>query len=336
MPLSPGFHNPDTSQDAHELLNYLLNQGAEILEEQIKGEHSAKGLPPPQTPIVTWIHDIFQGTLVNETRCLHCETVTCREEVFMDLSLEIEQNCSVTSCLRNFRYIGQHVREMALCIVRVHVIRPIAAFGLTVAGYVDVDLSCWVQVGSGEHQMYCTHKLLSAPAISSRLTRLSPCMTLMHDLMHDPSAMEMLNCEDKFFCDQCCCLQEAQKRMLIKRAPPCLILHLKRFKYVEAQGRHVACVCVCLLCGMCVWRGVHLLLSGKWCRAWKAGRPLSPAWTLLAVSCTFHFSRQPMIGTWACKRVIPRPPGSNSRCAHACVGAACVLTFDSLVTTVAV
>ena len=45
-----------------------------------------------------------QGTLVNETRCLECETVTSREEAFYDLSLEIEQNCSLTACLRNFRY----------------------------------------------------------------------------------------------------------------------------------------------------------------------------------------------------------------------------------------
>lgn len=51
------------------------------------------------------------------------------------------------------------------------------------------------------------------------------------------SATEMLDKDDKFFCDHCCCLQEAQKRLLIKQAPACLILHLKRFKYVEAQGK---------------------------------------------------------------------------------------------------
>ena len=45
----------------------------------------------------------MQGTLVNETKCLECETVTLREEAFYDLSLEIEQNTSLTSCLRNFR-----------------------------------------------------------------------------------------------------------------------------------------------------------------------------------------------------------------------------------------
>ena len=50
----------------------------------------------------TWIHDIFQGTTVNETRCLCCETVTTRDEKFLDLSLEISHNSSITSCLRNF------------------------------------------------------------------------------------------------------------------------------------------------------------------------------------------------------------------------------------------
>eukprot|EP00798_Chlamydomonas_sp_ICE-L_P014258 gene14258-20231_t len=135
-------------QDAHEFLNYLLNQACEGLEgEQKQGQTPGTPLKP------TWVHDIFQGKLVNETRCLHCETVTCREEVFMDLSLEIGQNSSLTSCLKNF------------------------------------------------------------------------------------SALEMLDRDDKFFCDQCCCLQEAQKRMLIKQPPPCLILHLKRFKYVESEDR---------------------------------------------------------------------------------------------------
>jgi hypothetical protein len=47
-----------------------------------------------------------QGRLVNETRCLQCETVTSREEVFMDLGLEIENNTSLTACLKQFRWGG--------------------------------------------------------------------------------------------------------------------------------------------------------------------------------------------------------------------------------------
>jgi ubiquitin carboxyl-terminal hydrolase 12/46 len=44
----------------------------------------------------------LQGTLTNETRCLMCETVTAKDETFFDLSVDIEQNSSLTSCLKNF------------------------------------------------------------------------------------------------------------------------------------------------------------------------------------------------------------------------------------------
>ncbi|KAK3002137.1 hypothetical protein RJ639_022318 [Escallonia herrerae] len=97
---------------------------------------------------------MHQGILTNETRCLRCETVTARDETFLDLSLDIEQNTSITSCLKNF------------------------------------------------------------------------------------SSMETLNAEDKFFCDKCCSLQEAQKRMKIKKPPHILVIHLKRFKYMEQLGRY--------------------------------------------------------------------------------------------------
>jgi hypothetical protein len=55
-----------------------------------------------------------QGKLVNETRCLRCETVTCREEPFVDLQLEIGPNTSLTSCLRNFRWVAcaKHVEHL--------------------------------------------------------------------------------------------------------------------------------------------------------------------------------------------------------------------------------
>ncbi|PSS36690.1 Ubiquitin carboxyl-terminal hydrolase [Actinidia chinensis var. chinensis] len=159
-------------QDAHEFLNYLLNELVDILEKE---SHAAKtnaetSSPPPEKvangpntihangaqkePLVTWVHKNFQGILTNETRCLRCETVTARDETFFDLSLDIEQNSSITSCLKNF------------------------------------------------------------------------------------SSTETLNAEDKFFCDKCCSLQEAQKRMKIKKPPHILVIHLKRFKYIEHLSRY--------------------------------------------------------------------------------------------------
>lgn len=137
-------------QDAHEFLNFLLNEVCDILQREERARTGERSGPPPDT----WVHDIFQGKLTNQTRCLWCETVTSREEAFLDLSLDIEQNSSVSSCLKNF------------------------------------------------------------------------------------SSVETLGGADKFHCDACCGLQEAQRRMLVKSAPPVLALHLKRFKFIEQLGRY--------------------------------------------------------------------------------------------------
>ena len=49
----------------------------------------------------------------------------------------------------------------------------------------------------------------------------------------------MLCQRNKFFCDACCGLQEAEKRMKIKHSPNILALHLKRFKYQEELQKYV-------------------------------------------------------------------------------------------------
>ncbi|KAE8770586.1 Ubiquitin carboxyl-terminal hydrolase 4 [Hordeum vulgare] len=157
-------------QDAHEFLNFLLNELVDILEKESSAAKDSPQSSSPEKvpngpvqplangvkkePPVTLVHKNFQGILTNETKCLRCETVTARDETFFDLSVDIEQNSSITSCLKNF------------------------------------------------------------------------------------SSTETLNAEDKFFCDKCCSLQEAQKRMKIKKAPHILVIHLKRFKYIEQLGRY--------------------------------------------------------------------------------------------------
>eukprot|EP00123_Amoebidium_parasiticum_P004565 comp15853_c0_seq1/m.13180 comp15853_c0_seq1/g.13180 ORF comp15853_c0_seq1/g.13180 comp15853_c0_seq1/m.13180 type:complete len:493 (-) comp15853_c0_seq1:268-1746(-) len=115
-----------------------------------KGSTDGRG----EKKVKTWVQDIFEGVLTNETRCLSCETVSSKDECFLDLSVDIEQNSSITKCLRSF------------------------------------------------------------------------------------SETEYLQGEHKYFCDKCCSLQEAQKRMRIKKLPPILALHLKRFKYIEELQRY--------------------------------------------------------------------------------------------------
>jgi ubiquitin carboxyl-terminal hydrolase 9/13 len=155
-------------QDAHEFLNLLLNQVVENVEHFSKSRvqeiGEANGLTvtsgavmPDRSSAIPnstgWVHELFEGTLTSETRCLTCENVSQRDEAFLDLSVDLEQHSSVTSCLRKF----------------------------------------------SEEEMLCER--------------------------------------NKFHCDNCGGLQEAEKRMKIKRLPKILALHLKRFKYTEDLQR---------------------------------------------------------------------------------------------------
>lgn len=78
-------------QDAHEFLNYLLNTIADILQEEKKQEKQNGKLKngnmneaeENNKQELTWVHEIFQGTLTNETRCLNCETVSIGIDFFL-------------------------------------------------------------------------------------------------------------------------------------------------------------------------------------------------------------------------------------------------------------
>ncbi|KAL8693825.1 MAG: hypothetical protein Q9218_001425 [Villophora microphyllina] len=161
-------------QDAHEFLNIVLNEVVENVEAnnkqgnadkmlngsaEIRSFEQALATAMPQVNggkadgNTRWVHDLFEGTLTSETKCLTCENVSQKDETFLDLSVDLDQHSSVTSCLRKF----------------------------------------------SEEEMLCER--------------------------------------NKFHCDRCGGLQEAEKRMKIKRLPRILALHLKRFKYTEDLQR---------------------------------------------------------------------------------------------------
>ncbi|KAL4707470.1 hypothetical protein ACJJTC_000114 [Scirpophaga incertulas] len=88
-------------QDAHEFLNFLINHINEIIlaernqstlkvQKNTSGENVTCNGTLPQNTEPTWVHEIFQGTLTSETRCLNCETV------------DVGQNTSITHCLKCF------------------------------------------------------------------------------------------------------------------------------------------------------------------------------------------------------------------------------------------
>ncbi|KAJ3222621.1 Ubiquitin carboxyl-terminal hydrolase 12 [Clydaea vesicula] len=171
--------NSTMHQDAHECFNFLLNSVADILlrqKKEVKEKLQPYIIPPlptlpsqfsfaqnnvalnlrnKDTASTTWVHEIFEGILINETKCLSCDTVTSRDEAFLDISVDIENNISLSSCLRSF------------------------------------------------------------------------------------SKSEILGGKNKFFCDCCRTLQEAEKKMKIKKLPNILAVHLKRFKYIEKDKRNI-------------------------------------------------------------------------------------------------
>ncbi|PVD34457.1 hypothetical protein C0Q70_05732 [Pomacea canaliculata] len=81
---------------------FITRLRKENAEKKSSSKAAATADNPTVKPDPTWVHEIFQGTLTNETRCLNCETVSSKDEDFLDLSVDVEQNTSITSCLRGF------------------------------------------------------------------------------------------------------------------------------------------------------------------------------------------------------------------------------------------
>lgn len=63
--------------------------------------------------------------------------------------------------------------------------------------------------------------------------------TNVQDVLRKYSQREMLNGSNKFYCDVCSGLQEAERMVGIKDLPNTLLLHIKRFKYSEEEQANI-------------------------------------------------------------------------------------------------
>ncbi|KKY19368.1 putative ubiquitin c-terminal hydrolase [Phaeomoniella chlamydospora] len=138
--------NPNQKPDEKDSADYKKKQALFVgpVLNMSYGNASGYGM---QDSLFTSLKDIFEAVVVSQSR------IGVRDEAFLDLSVDLDQHSSVTSCLRRF----------------------------------------------SEEEMLCER--------------------------------------NKFHCDNCGGLQEAEKRMKIKRLPKILALHLKRFKYTEDLQR---------------------------------------------------------------------------------------------------
>ncbi|CAI4060489.1 hypothetical protein SKDZ_05G1780 [Saccharomyces kudriavzevii ZP591] len=100
--------NTMMQQDAHEFLNFLLNDFSEYIERRNSGMKFG-----PKKDIVNandnFIADLFKGTLTNRIKCLTCDNITSRDEPFLDFPIEVQgdDETDIQKILRSY-----HQREM--------------------------------------------------------------------------------------------------------------------------------------------------------------------------------------------------------------------------------
>ncbi|EGR30572.1 ubiquitin-specific protease, putative, partial [Ichthyophthirius multifiliis] len=94
---NPDFRG-DSHQDCHEFSIWLLNQINDIINKPyIKTKENPNPLEQKQA---SWLEDIFGGILTTQTQCNNCKTVTERDEAFLDISIDIDYNSSISHCIK--------------------------------------------------------------------------------------------------------------------------------------------------------------------------------------------------------------------------------------------
>lgn len=123
-------------QDAHEFLNFLINHINEIIlaeRNQGKSKTTLNGSGVTVNENIsttsgsassdpTWVHEIFQGVLTSETRCLNCETISSKDENFFDLQVDVDQvRFKLFPELQSFQFfLSEHVNYALPAMLQQH------------------------------------------------------------------------------------------------------------------------------------------------------------------------------------------------------------------------
>uniref|UniRef100_A0A8C4S9Z1 Ubiquitin specific peptidase 35 n=1 Tax=Erpetoichthys calabaricus TaxID=27687 RepID=A0A8C4S9Z1_ERPCA len=174
--------------DCSEYLKYLLDK----LHEEEKTLRQVS---------FTQSGQMFGGKMVTRIRCLCCQNVSWKEEVFTDLSLALppqDISLSKSFIIDPSQTVVENTEPIACSVY----------LGTTNA---KMDSS---YPGSSQEQPSLPHSLRSIP-----------------DLINFFLSPEMLTGENKYHCQKCCALTDAEKVVELTEGPPYLILTLLRFSF---------------------------------------------------------------------------------------------------------
>ncbi|KFV88733.1 Ubiquitin carboxyl-terminal hydrolase 38, partial [Struthio camelus australis] len=255
----PPWFTPRSQQDCSEYLRFLLDRLHEE-ERTLRALSSAKTAESvmnqeSQTPEIvykaqlfaeapctgseerTLIEKMFGGKLKTSICCLNCKSTSQKEEAFTDLSLAF---CPPTS-LQNLGPKCMEHSEMKDDYVVQSSILASSAAEETALGNLEVNGGCDTIMNEGTINNFSTepnsenttnselNKVQDNRDISQRLVgKNTPSVT---DLLNYFLAPEILSGDNKYYCEKCASLQNAEKTMQIIEEPEYLILTLLRFSY---------------------------------------------------------------------------------------------------------
>ncbi|XP_016051878.1 PREDICTED: ubiquitin carboxyl-terminal hydrolase 35 [Miniopterus natalensis] len=278
--------SPGTQQDCSEYLKYLLDR---LHEEEKTGtricqklKQSSSPSPPeePPAPSLTSVEKMFGGKIVTQIRCLRCLNVSSREEAFTDLSLAFPppERCRrrrLGSVMLPAEGLGAPEPPPPAAQVpgragaqrqRKHCITadgPPTVLGIEGPG---------PQGPAGQSSPEKAEKEGDAEEDAAPGAEGSRSVL---DLVNYFLSPERLTAENRYRCEPCASLQEAEKVVELRQGPRYLILTLLRFSFdllPLAGGRAQAYD----LCSVVVHSGVSSESGHYYCYAREGAARAAP------------------------------------------------------------
>nr|XP_014433389.1 ubiquitin carboxyl-terminal hydrolase 38 [Pelodiscus sinensis] len=248
----PPWFTPRSQQDCSEYLRFLLERLHEeertlkalssakpsenmMNDESLAQETANKAQVFTEGPCTsgeerTLIEKMFGGKLQTSICCLNCKSTSQKEEAFTDLSLAF---CP-PSFLENvdMKSITHSSEVKDDCMVQTSIVASSPVEELALDNSLAVNDGCETVINEGilnnitDTDLYQVQdsKNMSQKSVSEN----TPSVT---DLLNYFLAPEILNGDNKYYCEKCASLQNAEKIMHIMEEPEYLILTLLRFSY---------------------------------------------------------------------------------------------------------
>ncbi|KAJ7404163.1 ubiquitin specific peptidase 38 [Pitangus sulphuratus] len=184
----------------------------------------------------TLIEKMFGGKLKTTICCLNCKSMSQKEEAFTDLSLAF---CPPTSLENGPKYM-EHSEVKDDYVVQTNTLATSPA-AETPLNNLDVNSGCDTVMNEGTIEDFSTEPNSENTTISElkqvqtnrdmSQTLVGKSTLSVTDLLNYFLAPEILSGDNKYYCEKCASLQNAEKTMQIIEEPEYLILTLLRFSY---------------------------------------------------------------------------------------------------------